>query len=128
MGDVAFIHKRKPFLIFYQIPDPHGVARLAKAARKRLLEDLKTAEKMNKAQLQEEKRRQQKQQKERISLRITSASNKVTTCPRCSSTNAQGSKYCNNCGFRFADDVKVETSNQNQYFHQCLLQPHQLPL
>jgi hypothetical protein len=49
VGDVAFIHKGKPFFIFYQIPDPQGAARLAKAARKRLLEDMKTAEKMNKA-------------------------------------------------------------------------------
>ncbi len=47
VGDVAFIHKGKPFFIFYQIPDPQGVARLAKAARKSLLEDMKTAEKMN---------------------------------------------------------------------------------
>lgn len=29
VGDVAFIHEGKPFFIFYQIPDPHGVARLA---------------------------------------------------------------------------------------------------
>jgi hypothetical protein len=70
---------------------------------------MKTAEKMNKAQLQEEKqRREQPQQKERISLTITSASNKVTTCPRCSNTNTAGSKYCNNCGFRFADAGKEE--------------------
>jgi hypothetical protein len=109
VGDVTFIHKGKPFFIFYQIPDPQGVARLAKAARKRLLEDMKTAEKMNKARLQEGKqRREQPQQKERISLTITSASNKVTTCPRCSNTNTAGSKYCNNCGFRFADAAKEE--------------------
>jgi hypothetical protein len=70
---------------------------------------MKTAEKMNKAQLQEEKqRREQPQQKERISLTITSASNKVTTCPRCSNTNTEGSKYCGNCGFRFADASKEE--------------------
>jgi hypothetical protein len=109
VGDVTFIHKGKPSFIFYQIPDPQGVARLAKAARKRLLEDMKTAEKMNKARLQD-KHRQKEQQKERISLRITSASNKVTTCPRCSNTNTAGSKYCNNCGFRFADAAKEEES------------------
>lgn len=109
MGDVAFIHKGKPFLIFYQIPDPQGVARLAKSARKRLLEDRKTAEKMNKARLQEEKRRQKELQKERIGLTITtSASNKVITCPRCSGKNTEGSKYCSNCGFRFIDAAKEE--------------------
>lgn len=116
VGDIAFIHEGKPFFIFYQIPDPHGVARLAKAARKRLLEDLKTtekrlktAEKKYEAQLQEQQ--QQQQQKERISLRAattTTTSNTVITCPRCSSTNVQGSKYCNNCGFRLADAAKEE--------------------
>jgi len=114
VGDVAFIHKGKPFFIFYQIPDPQGVARLAKAARKRLLEDIKTAEKMNKAQL-----REQQQQKEKISLETnttttTTTSNKVTTCPRCSSTNTEGSKYCSNCGFRFPDVAKEERTITNQ--------------
>jgi hypothetical protein len=32
----------------------------------------------------------------------------VTTCPRCSNTKTEGSKYCNNCGFRFADAAKEE--------------------
>lgn len=109
VGDIAFIHGGKPFLIFYQIPDLQGVARLAKAARKRLLDDMKTAEKMNKARLQEEKRRQKELQEERIGLAVTtSASNEVITCPRCSSTNTEGSKYCSNCGFRFADSAKEE--------------------
>jgi hypothetical protein len=56
VGDVAFIHEGKPFITFYQIPDPHGVARLAKAASKRRLENIKTAEKINKARLQEQRR------------------------------------------------------------------------
>jgi hypothetical protein len=54
VGDIAFIYRGKPHIIFRQIPDPQGVARLAKAARKRVLEELKTAEKMNKARLQEQ--------------------------------------------------------------------------
>jgi ribosomal protein L37E len=104
VGDIAFIYQGKPHIIYRQIPDPQGVARLAKAARKTFIENKKTAEKMNKARLQE----QQQQQKERISRTTTTTpaiSNKgIITCPRCSSTtNAQGSKYCNNCGFRLAD-------------------------
>jgi hypothetical protein len=34
VGDIAFIHEGKPLFIFRQIPDPQGVARLAKAAIK----------------------------------------------------------------------------------------------
>lgn len=114
VGDIAFIYQGKPHIIFRQIPDPQGVARLAKAARKRVLEELKTAEKMNKARLQEQQ--QQQQQKERISTRTkTTISNKLITCPRCSSSNAQGSKYCNNCGFRFDDVAREEgTIRKNQ--------------
>lgn len=115
VGDIVFIYQGKPYIIFRQIPDPQGVVRLAKATRKTLIENMKTAEKMKKARLQEEQRRQQ-QQKERISTRkIATTSNKVIiTCPRCSSTNAQGSKYCNNCGFRFADVAKEEGTIINQ--------------
>ncbi|MFL6487975.1 MAG: zinc ribbon domain-containing protein [Nitrososphaera sp.] len=115
VGDIAFIHEGKPYFIFYQIPDPQGVARLAKAARKSLLEAKKVAEKMNKAQLQEQQQQRQlekQQQKEKISLEIntatTTTSNKVITCPRCSNTNTEGSKYCSNCGFRFADASREE--------------------
>ena len=91
----------KTQIIFRQINDPQSVARLAKAARKTFIENKKTAEKMKKTQLQ-----QKQQLRERISTTTITTSDKVTTCPRCSSTNAQISKYCNNCGFRFADVAK----------------------
>jgi hypothetical protein len=108
VGDIVFIYQGNPRITFRQIPDPQGVARLAKAARKRLLEEKKAVEKMNKARLQEQQQRekqQQQQQKKRIS--ITTTTNKgTTTCPRCNSKNPEGSKYCNNCGLRLADVPK----------------------
>jgi hypothetical protein len=61
VGDVAFIYEGTPTFIFRQIPDPQGVARLAKAARKRILQNKKAAEKMNKALLKEEQRRERYQ-------------------------------------------------------------------
>ena len=97
VGDVAFIYQGRPYIVFRQIEDPQGVTRLATSARKRLIEKIDAAEKMKKAQLQ-----QKQQLKERISTTTP------TTCPRCSSTNSQSSKYCNNCGFRFADGAKEE--------------------
>jgi hypothetical protein len=104
IGDLVFIYRGTPRIIFKQIEDPQGVARLAKAARKRVIVDMKATEKINKAQLQEQLQKQQ-QQNERISSvsRRPSNNNTVTTCARCGGTNAEGSRYCNNCGFRFAD-------------------------
>jgi hypothetical protein len=107
IGDLVFIYRGTPRIIFKRIEDPQAVARLAKAARKRVIVDLKATEKINKAQLQEQLQKQQ-QQKERISnIRIrrrrTTSNSKVTACARCGRTNAEGSRYCNNCGFRFAN-------------------------
>jgi hypothetical protein len=103
IGDLVFIYRGTPRIIFKQIEDPQAVARLAKAARKRVIADMKATEKINKAQLQEQLQKQQ-QQKERISnIRRTTSNNKVITCARCGRTNAEGSRYCNNCGFRFAN-------------------------
>jgi ribosomal protein L37E len=107
VGDVAFMYQGTPYIIFQQIEDPQGVARLAIAARKRVLEATMAAEKVKKARLQEQQRL--KQQKDRIRIETASSNNKVITCPRCSSSsNAQSSKYCNSCGFRFADAAKEE--------------------
>ncbi len=114
VGDIVFIYQGEPFIIFRQIYDPQGVARLAKAARKTYIENQKRAQKIEKAQLKEQERRRRVQQQHHHQKAI---SNKGITCPHCSSTsNAEGSKYCSNCGFRFADAVISEgeaiTKNQ----------------
>jgi len=51
IGDLVFIYRGIPRIIFKQTPDPHGIATLAKAARKRVIADMKAAEKISKAQL-----------------------------------------------------------------------------
>lgn len=62
IGDLVFIYRGTPRIIFKQIPDPQAIARLAKAARKRVIEDMKTSsEKISKAQLQQQE--QQKREK-----------------------------------------------------------------
>ncbi|MDQ6864168.1 MAG: hypothetical protein M3044_10120 [Thermoproteota archaeon] len=38
IGDVLFLYQGKPYVIFRQVSDPQGIARLAKAARKRILD------------------------------------------------------------------------------------------
>lgn len=45
-------------------------------------------------------------------VRIRTRTNKLITCARCGSANAQRSKYCNNCGFRFADWENIGIMNQ----------------
>lgn len=62
VGDLVFIYRGTPRIIFKQIPDPQGTARLAKAARKRVIADMKTAEKISKVQLQEQQQKQQQQE------------------------------------------------------------------
>jgi hypothetical protein len=103
IGDLVFIYRGTPRIIFKQIEDPQGVARLAKAARKRVIADMKATEKINKAQLQEQLQKQQQQNERISSISGRTGNNTVTTCARCAGTNAKGSRYCNNCGFRFAD-------------------------
>ena len=62
IGDLVFICRGTPRIIFKQIPYPQGIARLAKAARKRVIEDIKSSsEKISKAQLQQQQ--QQKSEK-----------------------------------------------------------------
>lgn len=45
VGDVVFMSGGKPVIVIEQVQDPHGVARLAKAARKQLIAQNKAAEK-----------------------------------------------------------------------------------
>jgi len=110
VGDVAFIYQGAPYFTFIGIEDPQGVARLAKAARKTLIVNMKAQEKIDKVRLEEERRLEQLQQKqeERImskTIRTTTRTKTATiTCRRCNTSNAEASKYCNNCGFRLDED------------------------
>ncbi|HET7284845.1 MAG TPA: zinc ribbon domain-containing protein [Nitrososphaeraceae archaeon] len=45
VGDVVFMYHGSPYIRFSQISDPNGVARLAKAARKRILQAAKSIQK-----------------------------------------------------------------------------------
>jgi PsbP-like protein len=47
VGDLVFMYQGRPYIIFKQITDPNGVARLAKSTRKQLLTAIKAAEKFS---------------------------------------------------------------------------------
>lgn len=64
IGDLVFIYRGTPRIIFKQIPDPQSIARLAEAARKRVIEDMKRSVKISKAQIQQKQQQQQKQKRE----------------------------------------------------------------
>lgn len=57
VGDVVFIYQGRPYIIFSQFSDPHGIVRLAKSAKKRILTEIKAKEKI-KAQSQRAKEKE----------------------------------------------------------------------
>jgi hypothetical protein len=116
IGDVVFMYRGAPYIIFNQITDPSGVVRLAKAARKQILSAVLINEKQK---IQSQKMQEDRQKRERainatVSSSTTSVNVGMIVCPRCSSTNEKGSKYCNNCGFRLIDIKEKITADANQ--------------
>jgi ribosomal protein L40E len=88
IGDVVFMIDGRPIIVFGQIADPHGVARLAKSSRKQILQRIKEIEKENyKSQREMEKTTKQK-----------TVSRKGIICGQCNHNNPQRAKFCNSCG------------------------------
>jgi hypothetical protein len=108
VGDIVFMYQGRPYIIFKQITDPNGVLRLAKSARKQLLTAIKAAEK-----LQAQSQRQiSKLTTTRRNVSVNDNSN-LASCPRCSSSNPKGSRYCNNCGFKIDNEIMGVNTGQS---------------
>ena len=72
----------RPIIVFGQIVDPHGVARLAKSCRKEILQRVKEIEKENyKIQREMEKAAKQKKVSRRFRLDGCWPRAKVCDCP-----------------------------------------------
>ena len=129
IGDLVFIYQGQPGITFRQISDPSGVARLAKAARRNMIQQIKIAQ-----------RQQIKVQKEQDRLRKVSekAGNKQfktaaeLICQKCQSANPQDALFCNKCGSKFEakyiDPNKRDGLSENKFnevlepnFFECLL-------
>jgi hypothetical protein len=108
VGDVVFMYQGRPSIIFRQITDPNGVARLAKSARKQLLAAIKATEKLQAPSQKQITKTTTRNIEENVSV-----DNRVVNCPRCNSSNLKGSKYCNKCGFRI--DNKITGMGTGQY-------------
>jgi hypothetical protein len=114
IGDVVFIYQGKPVITFYQIGDPAGLAKLAKTARKSILDRLKMEEKAKiAADRAAAKPKPKKAPTSGSSLACSQCSNEnpadakfcngcgkalSSTCPKCQKVNAQGASFCAECG------------------------------
>jgi ribosomal protein L40E len=107
VGDVMFIYRGQPVIIFRQIADPTGVSRLAKTARRSLITAMKQAEKAE-AKLKKEKEtemqnygnkhaRSNKQTKMPAVDDQASISVQIT-CIKCGNSNPDNSNFCIKCG------------------------------
>lgn len=125
VGDLVFVYQGRPYITFSQISDPYGVARLAKAARKRILQAIKTAEKVESQSLKAREKirpqieQQQFSQRSKNTVTLQSQgyleekriNSKDASCSQCGSTNPAGSKFCNKCGFRLISMCRRCTNN-----------------
>jgi len=93
IGDVVFMRRGVSVIRFNQIADPHGVARLAKSARRNIVQYLKNEEK-KRGQLQRENERNTKERP----FRQRKTQKSVVVCSQCKNENQQDSRFCNYCG------------------------------
>jgi len=112
IGDVAFIYQGQPKIIFQKIPDPSGVVRLAKAARRSMIQQIKITEKTQAKMVKEKERESQNyakiQSKQSKRKQTTSFSKSIDsnapsysttmTCAKCGNSNPGNSNFCVKCG------------------------------
>lgn len=88
IGDVVFMIDGRPVIVFGQIVDPTGVARLAKSFKKQIIQTIKAIEKENyKIQKEIEKANKPK-----------TVRRGGIACGQCNHNNPQKAKFCNSCG------------------------------
>ncbi|WP_292638215.1 zinc ribbon domain-containing protein [Nitrososphaera sp.] len=96
VGKVSFIADGKPIVTFGPVADPHGLARLAKAAVKDIKEAYKELEK--RAKSTEKETPTQGETMVEIPAATQSTVVEQIICPSCKNSVAKGSNFCNNCG------------------------------
>src|SRR5437867_7001114 len=68
IGDVVFLSGGQPLITIDQVQDPHGVVRLAKAARKNLISQLKISGKNKEQKIQEVKTEETRPEESKTSI------------------------------------------------------------
>jgi ribosomal protein L40E len=129
IGDLVFIYQGQPGITFRQISDPSGVARLAKAARRNMIQQIKSLEKQQiKAQKEQERQRKMTEKAHYKQFKTETE----LTCQKCQSTNPQDALFCNKCGSKLdakyidlnnMDGLSENKSNEvvEPNFFECLL-------
>lgn len=111
VGDIAFIYQGQPSIIFQKIQDPSGVCRLAKAARRSMIQQIKLGEKAE-AKFQKEQEQLTKLAESQIQVNRSQKRGKILqiqsndsnknnnnlVCSKCGSANPQDAKFCGMCG------------------------------
>ena len=129
IGDLVFIYQGQPSITFRQIQDPSGVARLAKAARRNMTQQIKNAERQQ-VKLQKEQERQRKVTQKADNLQFKTMTELI--CQKCQSANPQDALFCNKCGskldVKYIDRSKKDGLSENKSnevvepdFFECLL-------
>jgi len=110
VGDVVFMYSGRPVVIFRQIPDPTGVCRLAKTARRSLIAANKQAanvaaksRKEKEREIQDSARIQTKENRSSKNASTLSADSGLRvsiqiTCSKCGFSNSTKSRFCVKCG------------------------------
>jgi hypothetical protein len=89
LGDLQFIAEGRPFIIFWQLGDPNGVARLVKS-----LKQQQAHVQIGGLQIQSEFI-----QSELKEAQPTPESDRAgMTCSQCNNGNPYGAQFCNTCG------------------------------
>lgn len=109
VGKVSFIADGKPIVTFGPVADPHGLARLARAAIKDIQEANKEIEKKAKLSEKEETKKETVIQTTAISQSVVV---EQIVCPLCKNSVSKGSNFCNSCGTKL-QFICSKCSNNN---------------
>lgn len=84
VGDVVFMRQGKPFIVFRQIGDPHGLERLAKSTRKAAIGMVRKESAAVVAPAPE--------------IPVGEPEPTGPTCPKCGAATMEGASFCAKCG------------------------------
>jgi Double zinc ribbon len=110
IGDVVLIAEGKPYIIFGQVADPHGLASVIKSMKKQQ-SHIRIGRRIQTENIGEEQSKVN-QPDNRIQITqtktMTPSSNNVVNvinCNKCgNNNNLKGSKFCNKCGFKLQNN------------------------
>jgi ribosomal protein L40E len=133
IGDLVFIYQGQPSITFRQISDPSGVVRLAKAARRNMIQQLENVEKQQ-IRDQKERERQRSFKEKTENLRSSNINDRM--CKGCQGYNPPDALFCNKCGSKldvqYFDPNNVGRSSELEVvepdFFECLLPEYNIKI